>query len=248
MNDKKKLQKKMKSEFETPETSFEEWSAKSGIFSDAGPNANLAAEECDAACDGDGRVLTFKYKKRLFIAAAAVIALLISLTIILISVLPKKAQPKIYGITDAVTVNTDLQEIKSLSGVYLFDMSGVVQTQSVSKDVLAEDNSTVLLYSLLDNLLSVSNGSGFDAFLITYKIRTYKFYDFFGSNNYTNLEKPTSVGNISAQYSILQNKNPVAYVYFEIDGYEYFIEAQGFEGVTVLSEDNLINLLNKILI
>lgn len=142
----------------------------------------------------------------------------------------------------------ELDEIKEREEIYLFDMSNVVRIETVHKDVLTGSNSQVLLYTIRNCLLSVENGDSYDGFYVTYRIRLYSHYEFFSSENFTNLEHNTSIQGKTVRYEIRDIDQTTAYAGFSDGTYEYFIEAVGYENVTVLNEQNFLNLLDKILI
>ena len=171
MKEEKKLQKKFKKEFETPDVPFEEWAEKRGLFTD-----NPQTVECpilEPAENVNGRGTGNNLRKRILLICAPILAVFIALAILLGCLLPRPAAPngpKIYGANDTDRVNIEWQEIANQENIYLFDMSGV-NRGSVYKDVLIEDKSQVLLYTLDKCLLSVESGENVDGFYVNYYIR-----------------------------------------------------------------------------
>lgn len=244
MKEFKKLQNKIKTEFETPEVPFDEWANQHNISDgvEFGSTDYLRFEEVE---NGNVR---YKTRNRALIIGGSAVALLLVLFLTLYFVLPLLLGPKMYGANDVVSNRITMEEVTSVEDIYLFDTSVLAKTESVTKDVLIKDNSQALLYSINNNLLSVENGEGYDAFYLTYKIRTYPNYVFFEYNNYLKIDKSIQVGNLEIGYVLVNIEVPYAYASFKHNNYDYYIEAHGFENVTVLNEDNFINLLNEILI
>lgn len=248
MREDKKLQSKIKLEFETPEIPFEEWAAQNGISTEVPERVECPVLQL--ADNVNGRGISSGNKKKIFSVCLPAFALLVVLAILLGCLLPRHAfAPKIYGANDTMRIKIDLQEITEREDIYLFDMSGVIQTKDIYKDVLIKDNSQVLLYALKNCLLSVQNGEGFDGFYITYRIRLYPYYEFIGSEYFSDLDRSITVQDETIVYGIREfNQSLVGYATFSDGIYEYFIEACGYEGVTELNEQNFLNLLDQILI
>ncbi|MDE7083588.1 MAG: hypothetical protein K2O89_07830 [Clostridia bacterium] len=246
MREDKELQKKLKSTFETPDTPFNEWADKRGIFADA--TAKVECPVCVPVDNVNGRSMPNGNKKKILIICASFVALILAVVIILITVLPRPFVPKIYGENDTLNFDIEFNEILQTEDIYLFDMKDEEKPELVTKSVLIEDNSQVMLYTLLRCLVSVENGEIYDGFYITYRIRTYENYEFVGCQTYDKLNISANINDLKVSYIIDNKNNPIAYASFSVGEYEYFIEAYGYEGVTVLNEDNFINLLNKILI
>lgn len=248
MREDKKLQKKIKQEFETPEIPFEEWAAQNGISTDAPERVKCPVLE--PADNVNGKGIPNGNKKKILSVCLPLFAVLVALAILLGCFLPKSSPvppPKIYGANDATKKDIYLQEIVEQEDFYLFDMSAVARTEEVNKDVLIEDESQVLLYTMRNCLLSVSNGESFDGFYITYRIRLYPRYEFMGSEYFSELSRIT-VQDKAIEYRIRDLDQPAGYAKFSDGTYEYFIEARGYPNVTVLNEQNFLNLLNEILI
>lgn len=249
MREDKKLQKKIQREFETPEIPFEEWAAQNGIATDSPERAECPVLE--PADNVNGKGIPSGNKKKILSVCLPLFAVLITLAILLGCLLPKPASapaPKIYGANDATKIKIDLQEIMRQEDIYLFDMTAVARTEDVNKEVLIEDESQVLLYTIPNCLLSVSNGDSSDGFYVTYRIRLYPHYVFMGSDYFSDLDSSTAVQDKTIEYRIRDISQPTAYAKFSDGTYEYFIEARGYQKVTVLNEQNFLNLLNQILI
>lgn len=249
MRKRNELQEKLKSEFEKPENSFDEWAIKNGVFKDIDYNVKLNVVAFELADNVTGRTLNSRNKKQiLLLVLPFVITVFLIIAIILINSFSHNLKPKRYGETDAVNIKIDLEEIVDNEDIYIFDLTNVVQIQAVSKDVLKSDESEVLLYTLSDILIPVNNGTETDVFNITYKIKKYKYYEFFGNNYFINLNSQITFNNVQFYYKILYFDNVVSYASFKYNDYEYYLEVKGFDGVTVLDEDNFINLLKNIIL
>ncbi len=248
MRKRNELQEKLKSEFEKPEISFDEWTIKNGVFKDIDYNVKLNVASFELADNVTGRTLNSRNKKQILLFLPFVITVFLIIAIILINSFSHNLKPKRYGETDAVNIKIDLEEIVDNEDIYIFDLTNVVQIQAVSKDVLKSDESEVLLYTLSDILIPVNNGTETDVFNITYKIKKYKYYEFFGNNYFINLNSQITFNNVQFYYKILYFDNVVSYASFKYNDYEYYLEVKGFDGVTVLDEDNFINLLKNIIL
>lgn len=244
MNEDKKLSKKIQSEFEKPDVDFEEWADKNNIKTGSAgfvPNRQESIGRTKSSP-------VIALKRGLIAVVPIMLALAIALPLVLINVFSVSSEPKIYGAGDAMSVDIELDEIRSIDDVFLFDMTSVVKTELITKDVLKKDNKMTLCYTLTNCLLSVDNGSILNGFYLTYKIRIYTHYEFLKADNYTNLVSTASVNGKSVAYALQETDNIEAYAKFTVGDYEYFIQARGFPGITELNEQNFLNLLNKVLI
>ena len=186
-------------------------------------------------------------KRGVLIAIPMLIIAAIIVSIIIVNTVGRQDLPALYGYNDVTNEYITIDEVEAVPNVYLFDMSGVVQTESVTKEVLKDDESFVLSYVLTNNLISVTNGETTDAFYITYRIKLYEQYEFLSAERYDDLTKVISVSGRDVSYRIVDSQTSVAYAKFMADSNIYYIEASGFDGITDLTEDNFVNLLNKIL-
>lgn len=236
----KKLQNAIRKEFETPDISFDQWSEQKGVFSDAAPTVAQyeLADNVSGKSVGNGR------RKKILLICAPVLAVFVALVILLACLAPHSSEPIVYGDTDTEKIIIDMQEITDREDIYIFDSSSVIDRESVYKEVLKTDNTRVMLYGLVGNLLSVES----DGFYVTYKICLYPHYEFFDRKMYSDLENETTIQNKTIKYGVNGFEQPVAYAQFSDGKYEYYIEATGYEGVTVVDENNFLNLLNHILV
>lgn len=250
MDKDKKLKKKIQAAFEKPEKSFDEWAMENGI--------NLRSADNLKQVHPSGTPAKYPYTRSAIGVAAAVrrvtlviIPFFVISIVIIISFIANMSlsnkKPVLYGYNDVVSEYVTIDEVKDVQNIYLFDMSGVAQTESVTKEVLKDDETIVLSYVLTNNLLSVVNGETIDAFYVTYRIRVYENYEFLYYTYYEELTHITTINGREISYGLSGSQLLTAYARFAVDGYEYFIEASGFEGITQLTEDNFVNLLNKIL-
>ncbi len=250
MKENDELKEKINKEFSTPEKPFEEWAKENGIFAEPDERSAAVVPVYELADNVNGRGVSGNNKRKKFIVSL-VIVLLATAGILLGIFLPRgnaNNLPKVFGANDAVTLETELEEITSREDIYLFDMTKVFRTEFASKDVLKSDNNYVLLYTLNRCLLSVENGGASDAFYVTYRIRTYPNYEFYNIGDYAKLTESVAVNNLKIDYKLTMNESMHAYASFKVDNKEYYLEAYGMDGITVLNEENFINLLNKILL
>lgn len=249
MKKRNELQEKLKSAFEKPETSFNEWSVKNDVLIEIGSNVKSDVVITKLANNINGQnVNSRNIKQILLLVLPFLITIFLIITIIILNSFSHNSKPKIYGETDAVNIKIDLEEIVDNEDIYIFDLTNVVQVQAVSKDVLKSDESVILLYTLSDVLISVDNGTGIDAFNLTFKIRKYENYEFLGKVNYSELNHNLILDNININYDVIEINTFVGYASFKYNEYDYYIEARGFDGITDLNQDNFLNLLNKILV
>lgn len=244
----KDLQKKIKKEFGTPDVPFEEWAQKRGVFTDGNEEYSLQLPVPETAdnVNGNGTANGGRRKSLILGVSAGTVVLAVAAIILGFSLRP--VAPVVYGANDTISVEATLEEVIEKQDCYLFDMSGVVSTEMITKDVLKNDNTQVMLYTITNSLLSVENGQNYDGFYLTYYVKVYHNYEFISERYFDNPANSSTVNNFTVNYKIDGSKETVAYASFSAGSYEYFIEARGYEGVTVVTEDNFINLLNKILI
>ena len=249
MDKDKDLKKKIQAEFEKPEKSFDEWAAENGISLPPADNSERVRSSGVSARHPHARsgVGVAAVRRGALIAVPLLVIAAIIIPIVLLNMPVPDKPPVLYGYNDVSSQRIIIDEVKAEQDIYLFDMLGVAQTESVTKEVLKDDESFVLSYVLTNNLLSVVNGETADAFYVTYRIRLYEHYEFLTYEHYNNLTDNISVNGREISYAIADSQPAVAYAKFTADGYEYFIEASGFDGITDLTEDNFVNLLNKIL-
>ena len=249
MDKDKDLKKKIQAEFEKPEKSFDEWAAENGISlppADKPERVQSPGASTRHPHVRSGVGVAAVRRGALIVVPLLVIAAII-IPIIIVNMSLQDKPPVLYGYNDVTAKYITIDEVKAIQDIYLFDMLGVAQTESVTKEVLKDDESFVLSYVLTNNLLSVVNGETADAFYVTYRIRLYEHYEFLTYEHYNNLTDNISVNGREISYAIADSQPAVAYAKFTADGYEYFIEASGFDGIADLTEDNFVNLLNKIL-
>lgn len=250
MDKDKDLKKKIQAEFEKPEKSFDEWAAENGISLPPADNSGRVQSSGTSARRPhvrSGVGVAAAVRRGALIAVPLLVIAAIIIPVIMVNMPLPDEPPVLYGYNDVTAKYISIDEVKAVRDIYLFDMSGVAQTESVTKEVLKDDESFVLSYVLTNNLLSVVNGETADAFYVTYRIRLYEHYEFLTYEHYNNLTDNISVNGREISYAIADSQPAVAYAKFTADGYEYFIEASGFDGITDLTEDNFVNLLNKIL-
>ncbi len=246
----KDLKKKIRAVFEKPEKSFDEWAAENGIGLTSPVKPEKAQPSGVSARRPHVRVGAGAAAAVRRGALIAVPLLMIAAIIIpvLVANMSAPESPALYGYNDVISQRITVDEVKALPDICLFDMSGVVQTESVTKEMLKTDETFVLSYVLTNNLLSVANGETTDAFYVTYRIRLYEHYEFITCDNYDNLTRIAAVNGYTVAYDIFDSRHVTAYARFAAGGYEYFMEASGFDGITELTKDNFENLLNKILV
>ena len=251
MDKDKDLKKKIRTGFEKPEKPFDEWAAENGISllpADDPEQARSSGSPAKRPHTGSGAGAAVAVRRGALVAASLLVIAAVIVSVIVLNMPAADNPPVLYGHNDVAIKYITIDEVKAVPGIYLFDMSGVAQTESVTKEILKNDDSVVLSYVLTNNLLSVANGETMDAFYVTYRIRLYEHYEFLTCEHYNSLTDNTSVNSREIAYYIVDTKYPVAYAEFTAGDYEYFIEARGFEGVTELTEDNFLNLLDKILL
>lgn len=250
MDKDKDLKKKIQAEFEKPEKSFDEWAAENGISlppADKPERVQSPGASTRHPHVRSGVGVAAVRRGALIVVPLLVIAAII-IPIIIVNMSLQDKPPVLYGYNDVTAKYITIDEVKAVQDIYLFDMSGVAQTESVTKEVLKDDESFVLSYVLTNNLLSVANGDTMDAFYVTYRVRIYENYEFLYYTYYKELTHTANVNGHEVSYDLSGSQLSTAYARFAADGYEYFIEASGFDGITNLSEDNFVNLLNKILL
>lgn len=251
MDKDKDLKKKIRAGFEKPEKPFDEWAAENGISllpADDPEQARSSGSSAKRPHAGSGAGAAVAARRGALVAASLLVIAAVIVSVIVLNIPTADNPPVLYGHNDVESQRILIDEVKAASGIYLLDMSGVAQTESVTKEVLKNDGSVVLSYVLANNLLSVVNGETMDAFYVTYRIRLYEHYEFLTCEHYNSLTDIALVNSHEIVYDIADTQPVVAYAKFTAGDYEYFIEARGFEGVTELTEDNFLNLLDKILI
>ena len=250
MDKDKEHKKKIRTEFEKPEKSFDDWAMEHGISLPPADNMRQVRPSGTPARHSHirgGIGIAVAVKRGVLIAIPMLIIAAIIVSIIVVNTVGRQDLPALYGYNDVTNEYITIDEVEAVPNVYLFDMSGVVQTESVIKEVLKDDESFVLSYVLTNNLISVTNGETTDAFYITYRIKLYEQYEFLSAERYDDLTKVISVSGRDVSYRIVDSQPSVAYAKFTADSNTYYIEARGFDGITDLTEDNFVNLLNKIL-
>ena len=247
----KDLKKKIQAEFEKPEKSFDNWAMEHGISLPPADNVRqvqLSGTPARHSHIRGGIGVAAAVKRGVLIAIPLLIIAAIIIPVLVVNTFVRRDLPALYGYNDVKSQRITIDEVEAVPNVYLFDMSGVVQTESVTKEVLKDDESFVLSYVLTNNLLSVANGDTMDAFYVTYRVRIYENYEFLYYTYYKELTHTANVNGHEVSYDLSGSQLSTAYAKFTADGYEYFIEASGFDGITDLTEDNFVNLLNKILL
>lgn len=245
------LKKKIQAEFEKPEKSFDEWAAENGISLPPADNSGRVQSSGTSARRPhvrSGVGVAAAVRRGALIAVPLLVIAAIIIPVIMVNMPLPDEPPVLYGYNDVTAKYISIDEVKAVRDIYLFDMSGVAQTESVTKEVLKNDESFVLSYVLTNNLLSVANGDTMDAFYVTYRVRIYEKYEFLYYTYYEELTHTVTVNGHEVSYDLSGSQLSTAYARFAADGYEYFIEASGFDGITDLTEDNFVNLLNKILL
>ena len=246
----KDLKKKIQAEFEKPEKSFCEWAAENGI--------DLTHADKSERVRSSGSSARHRHVRRgggvaavrrgALIAVPLLVIAAIIVPVIVANMPAHDKSPVLYGYNDVTAEYITVDEVKAVRDIYLFDMSGVAQTESVTKEVLKDDESFVLSYVLTNNLLTVADGETADAFYVTYRVRTYENYEFLYYAYYEELTHTITVNGHEVLYDLSGLQSSTAYAKFAAGDYEYFLEARGFDGITDLTEDNFVNLLNKILL
>ena len=251
MDKDKDLKKKIRAGFEKPEKPFDEWAAENGISllpADDPERARSSGSPAKRPHVRSGAGAAVAVRRGALVAALLLVIAAVIVSVIVLNMPASDKQPILYGYNDVEIEYITIDEVKAVPGIYLFDMSGVVQTESVTKELLKNDNSVVLSYVLTNNLLSAANGEAMDAFYVTYRVRVYKNYEFMHYAYYDDLTHNATVNGHDVSYEPYGLQSSTAYAEFTAGDYEYFIEARGFEGVTELTEDNFLNLLDKILL
>lgn len=253
MKDDKEIREKFKAELDAqPDVSFDEWAKKNGVCL-ASPSSVPEKKEPKRAKNFSPRRSKVAVLGRVaaIVLPSLALAVIIFLSVFL-NVLPKPSGSvdlPLYGASDAETVRIEKDEIESVDGVYLFDIPEGSVLGFATKDVLKTDRSTALSYAIEQNLIAVENGDSIDAFYMTFRFRIYDNYEFISYQNYKMLSKQIQIAGKEIFYDFQGiSGSLVAYAHFKAGAYDYYLEAQGYEGITVLTESNFLNLLEKILL
>ena len=233
MDKDKDLKKKIRAGFEKPEKPFDEWAAENGISllpADDPERARSSGSSAKRPHAGSGAGAAVAVRRGALVAASLLVIAAVIVSVIVLNMPAADKPPVLYGHNDVESQRVSIDEVKAVPGIYLFDMSGVAQTESVTKEILKNDDSVVLSYVLTNNLLSVANGEVMDAFYVTYRVRVYENYKFIHYAYYDDLTHNAMVNGHDVSYEPYGLQSSTAYAEFTAGDYEYFIEAHGIDG------------------
>lgn len=231
-----------------PEKSFAEWAEENEIDLNKDSEKPLKQSKETRFCSLKNLFTKLPAMRWLASAAAGVI-LCLAVTLPIIFWGGAKSTPiseeKLY--TDEITsIRVTKEIVYGINGLLLFKYDQIFgEPASVTIDFATEDN-LILGYSLSECLIVLSDGE--NAFIVDYRIRTHKGYNFIYHEHYYGeqsfIDNSFTLHNIEVSYGIKSNLfEPSAYICFSYNNCDYFLAVRSFENVTEITADNLKNLL-----
>jgi len=150
--------------------------------------------------------------------------------------------PRVFTSLDSITQPITLDELYQVDNILLFNREQVEDALlNVFRDVVRDEPDFILSYSVSDKIFVTLDEK--NAFFVDFKVRVYRYYDFFDYINFKELSKNLTINETRIYYEIYTVG--LARVRFAYGNNDYFLAVTCFfEGET--TTQTLIILLNEL--